>query len=77
MVFFLRQDMDVQVKNLCFNYEKEVLKDISFSLTKGSFVALLGVNGSGKSTLLKIFRRQKITGLSEKLWNIWIWESFL
>ena len=45
--------MDVQVKNLCFNYEKEVLKDISFSLTKGSFVALLGVNGSGKSTLLK------------------------
>ena len=45
--------MNVEVKNLCFCYEKEVLKDISFSLTKGSFVALLGVNGSGKSTLLK------------------------
>lgn len=45
--------MDIQVKNLCFQYEKEVLKDISFSLDRGKFVALLGVNGSGKSTLLK------------------------
>lgn len=32
----------------------EVLKDISFSLTEGDRIGLVGVNGSGKTTLLKI-----------------------
>lgn len=32
----------------------EVLKDFSFSVEKGSFVALLGRNGSGKSTIAKL-----------------------
>ena len=32
----------------------EVLKDLSFKVEKGSFVALLGRNGSGKSTLAKL-----------------------
>ena len=45
--------MGLEVKDLSFKYEKEILKDICLKLEKGSFCALLGINGSGKSTLLK------------------------
>ena len=53
----------LEVKNLSFSYVEEqlVIDDISFSVVKGSFVALLGHNGSGKSTLAKL-----IIGLLDK-----------
>ena len=50
----------IEIKNLRFTYppdsngvEKEVLKDISLDIEKGSFVAVIGSNGSGKSTFAK------------------------
>ena len=45
------------VKNLSFNYKggPDILRDISFSLEDGKFMAILGNNGVGKSTMLKCF----------------------
>ncbi len=47
----------MQVKNLSYRYKgcPEVLKDVSFDLEPGKFLAILGNNGVGKSTLLKCF----------------------
>ena len=49
-------DNIITLQNLSYNYEddgSEVIKDISFSVKRGEFVALLGHNGSGKSTVAK------------------------
>jgi len=46
----------LEIKNLSFAYtdEKYVLKNLSFSVDKGGFLAIVGPNGSGKTTLAKI-----------------------
>ena len=53
----------LEVKNLSFKYSEEqvAIDDVSFSVDKGKFVAVLGHNGSGKSTLAKL-----IVGLLDK-----------
>ena len=47
----------MEIQNLHFRYKgaPEVLKDVSFTLEPGKFLAILGNNGVGKSTLLKCF----------------------
>lgn len=45
----------IQVKDISYSIgERQVLNSVSFSLTAGEKVALVGVNGAGKTTLLKI-----------------------
>ena len=51
----------LQVENLSFTYpgqEKKALRDISFSLPKGSFTLLIGASGCGKTTLLKRIKKE-------------------
>lgn len=45
----------IETKQLSFTWPdgREVLREISFASSAGSFIALLGNNGAGKSTLLK------------------------
>ena len=46
----------IEVSNVLFGYNpgEVVLKDVSFTIEKGQFVAVIGPNGGGKSTLLKL-----------------------
>lgn len=52
----------IKVSNLCYRYDdngdvpcsENVLKNVSFEVNKGEFLAVLGHNGSGKSTLAKL-----------------------
>ncbi|MCF0261962.1 MAG: ABC transporter ATP-binding protein [Sphaerochaetaceae bacterium] len=47
--------MSLEVKNLCFSYNKKrsVLNDISFNAGSGEMITLLGQNGAGKTTLFR------------------------
>ena len=52
----------LKVTNLSAGYGKNtVISEVSFSVSKGSFVSIIGKNGSGKSTLIK-----SIAGLINK-----------
>lgn len=47
----------IEIKNLTFRYEEDgnnVLKDITFDVMQGEWLAIIGPNGSGKSTLARM-----------------------
>ncbi|MCT6851330.1 MAG: ATP-binding cassette domain-containing protein, partial [Staphylococcus epidermidis] len=46
----------VNIKHLSKSFEKNkfILKDIDFSLEKGSMTALIGASGEGKTTFLNL-----------------------
>ncbi|WP_203364038.1 thiol reductant ABC exporter subunit CydC [Bacillus sp. REN10] len=50
------QPLTLQLEHVSFQYEehRRVLEDVSFSITQGEHIALLGPSGSGKSTILKL-----------------------
>ena len=46
----------LSIENVSFSYDKKsvALKNVSFSVEKGDYIAIVGHNGSGKSTLAKL-----------------------
>ncbi|WP_461611664.1 ABC transporter ATP-binding protein [Cytobacillus kochii] len=48
----------VNLKDIQFNYKnKQILNELSFSIKKGDFCAIVGENGAGKSTLLQLIAK--------------------
>ncbi len=50
---------DVEFENVCFSYddERQILKDVSFTVPAGSTTAIVGPSGAGKSTISRILYR--------------------
>jgi len=59
-------DVIVDVQNLSFSYPDgtKALKNISFKVTKGQIIAVLGANGAGKTTLC-----QHLTGIIPNIYQ--------
>ena len=62
----------LEFKNVTFGYpdtSKTILKNVSFKITKGETIAVVGVNGAGKSTLVKLLLRFYDPDEGEILYN--------
>ena len=45
----------IKIENLNFSYgEREILKNVSLSISKNESISVVGMSGTGKSTLLKL-----------------------
>ncbi|PAT01120.1 hypothetical protein CI105_08295 [Candidatus Izimaplasma bacterium ZiA1] len=62
----------LEFKNVTFTYpgtDKVILKNISFKISKGEKISIVGLNGSGKTTIVKLISRFYTTDSGEILWN--------
>ncbi|MCC7117917.1 MAG: phosphonate ABC transporter ATP-binding protein [Anaerolineales bacterium] len=61
----------LEVRNLSKTYDggMQALKNVSFSVKQGEFLAVIGLSGSGKSTLLRCINRLIEPTSGQILWN--------
>lgn len=56
-----------EVRNISFSYARPVLRDVSFLVSPGETVAILGANGAGKTTLLRVLATLAVPGSGKVL----------
>lgn len=59
----LTETLEIEFRNVTFRYpgtDKDIFKNLNFTIHKGEKLAIVGINGAGKSTLVKL-----MTGLFE------------
>ena len=64
----------LKIENLSFTYplcSEPAVKNVSFSVDRGEFIAVCGATGSGKSTLIRLLKRE-LAPLGEKSGSIYI-----
>lgn len=62
----------IEFKNVSFGYpdtDKTILKNVSFKISRGETIAIVGINGAGKSTLVKLLLRFYDADEGEILYN--------
>jgi ATP-binding cassette subfamily B protein/ATP-binding cassette subfamily C protein len=62
----------LEFKSITFTYpgtDKIILKDVSFDISKGEKISIVGFNGSGKTTIVKLISRFYTPDRGEILWN--------
>ena len=49
-----RETVMLEARNVCFDYHRPIVRDISFRLGSGTVTGIIGPNGSGKTTILRL-----------------------
>ncbi len=49
-----KETVMLEARRLCFDYDRPIVRDISFVLKPGTITGIIGHNGSGKTTVLRL-----------------------
>lgn len=63
------QSLSVQHLSFRFPGRKQIIKDVSFTLSRGEIIAIMGENGSGKSTITRLLQKSYTPETGRMIFN--------